>query len=85
MPLSCYRQEYDCKQASIIFLPTSEHILSDDITFKKKNSENRMQSQTGLNYAEAHPVLRSAKNSENRMQSQTGLNYAELTNAASAE
>ena len=37
MPLSCYRQESDCKQASIIFLPTSEHILSDDITFKKKN------------------------------------------------
>ena len=28
---------------------------------QKKNSENRMQSQTGLNYAKEHPVLRSAK------------------------
>ena len=32
------------------------------ILLKGKTSENRMQSQTGLNYAKVHPVLRSAKN-----------------------
>ena len=35
------------------------------------NSENREQSQTCLNYAEVHPVLRASKNSENRIQYKT--------------
>ena len=33
---------------------------------RRKNSENRRQSQTCLNFAEVHPVLRKPKNSENR-------------------
>ena len=42
---------------------------------QRKNSENRKQSQSWLNYAEVHPVWQGLKNSENRKSRFSENNY----------
>ena len=62
VPLFCYCHESGRKQASPHLPANIITYLSDIKAFKKKNIENRTQSQTCLNFAEVHHVLREPKN-----------------------